>query len=438
MIWDMLWAFFPPGERILYRDDMTDENVCADVLWTDYQETQQGLKLVMEVTKWDYNCKSWCAYTNTLSVPAFEGDRAIRSLNIHPLQYEKDPNATEEAFLFHGKRFCELSMMESNCYMNYKGSMVSYIYVDKCWRVVKENADGRVVIDLRSFSKMNPDYPMGSAQPPCEIIRDNTVKKLDITDNPTRKFAPSFVCGFSFRLKKWGCFSVCEISKIAFNDSAYDDLVMPADTKALTECLVKEHLKEGKNRGRNVASSKADTDRVNVIANKGEGCIFLCYGPPGTGKTLTAESLSERLRRPLWSLSVFELGITPAALETMLVKVLDVVASWGAILLLDEADVYLERRSTQDLARNAMTGVFLRQLEYYRGVLFLTTNRDSAFDEAICSAFPCFCIMEDTTRSNEAKSGPMCFVAWASRTSPRKTWPNSPSLISMGARSGRS
>jgi AAA+ superfamily predicted ATPase len=109
---------------------------------------------------------------------------------------------------------------------------------------------------------------------------------------------------------------------------------------------------------------------------------------------LTAESLSEKLRCPLWCLSISELGITPATLETMLLRVMDVAASWGALLLLDEADIFLERRTTSDLTRNAMTGVFLRQLEYYRGVLFLTTNRDLAFDDAMCSRISLFLYYE--------------------------------------------
>lgn len=35
----------------------------------------------------------------------------------------------------------------------------------------------------------------------------------------------------------------------------------------------------------------------------------------------------------------------------------------------------MEARTVQDIKRNAMVGVFLRLLEYYNGVLFLTTNR---------------------------------------------------------------
>lgn len=50
-----------------------------------------------------------------------------------------------------------------------------------------------------------------------------------------------------------------------------------------------------------------------------------------------------------------------------LVKILDIAFTWKAVLLLDEADIYFEKRTSDDTNRNAMTGIFLRHLEYYQG-----------------------------------------------------------------------
>lgn len=58
---------------------------------------------------------------------------------------------------------------------------------------------------------------------------------------------------------------------------------------------------------------------------------------------------------------------------------------WGAVLLLDEADVYLEQRTSHDLKRNCLVAAFLRCLEYFQGLLFLTTNRVGNFDDAMIS-----------------------------------------------------
>lgn len=82
-----------------------------------------------------------------------------------------------------------------------------------------------------------------------------------------------------------------------------------------------------------------------------------------------------------------ELSTTASTMETNLRKILLLATAWDAILLIDEADVFLEQRSLQELDRNALVSVALRLLEYHRGVLFLTTNRITTFDEAFLSRF---------------------------------------------------
>lgn len=100
---------------------------------------------------------------------------------------------------------------------------------------------------------------------------------------------------------------------------------------------------------------------------------------------MTAESLAELLRRPLYSISVGELGTETTELEMRLREILEVSQTWQAIVLIDEADIFLERRSERDIARNALVGIFLRLLEYHQGILMLTTNRVQTFDEAFKS-----------------------------------------------------
>src|SRR5271163_4464933 len=84
-------------------------------------------------------------------------------------------------------------------------------------------------------------------------------------------------------------------------------------------------------------------------------------------------------------ISAGELGTEADKLEKQLSAIFRIANQWDAILLLDEADVFLERRSSQNLHRNGLVSVFLRKLEYCTGILFLTTNRVSEFDEAILS-----------------------------------------------------
>ena len=55
------------------------------------------------------------------------------------------------------------------------------------------------------------------------------------------------------------------------------------------------------------------------------------------------------------------------------------------MLLIDEADVFLEQRELRDVNRNALVSIFLRMLKYFQGILFLTTNRVATFGEAFQS-----------------------------------------------------
>lgn len=72
-------------------------------------------------------------------------------------------------------------------------------------------------------------------------------------------------------------------------------------------------------------------------------------------------------------------------LEAQLPLIFQRADKWKSVLLLDEADVFLEQRSLHDVHRNALVSVFLRELEYYQGIMFLTTNRVNQIDDAIAS-----------------------------------------------------
>ena len=109
----------------------------------------------------------------------------------------------------------------------------------------------------------------------------------------------------------------------SFNERAFEQLVLPPSRKRLIEALVLSH-----------GSPARET--ADLIAGKGEGSIFLLHGPPGVGKTLTAEAIAELLRRPLYSVSMGELGTTPEALETRLQEILELAVPWGALVLIDD------------------------------------------------------------------------------------------------------
>lgn len=153
-----------------------------------------------------------------------------------------------------------------------------------------------------------------------------------------------------------------------FNPSIRDSLVLPKENSRLIDTLLIEKPSSFK----------------DVIHGKTGGVLILSQGPPGCGKTLTAEVYSEAMGKALYTVQCSQLGIEPEELETELLKSFARARRWSAIMLLDEADVYVHQRGN-DLVQNAIVGVFLRTLEYFGGVLFLTTNRGDLVDDAILS-----------------------------------------------------
>ena len=89
-------------------------------------------------------------------------------------------------------------------------------------------------------------------------------------------------------------------------------------------------------------------------------------GPPGVGKTLTAECIADLYERPLYSVTSGDIGTDPHFIEGNLRQIFDYAVKWNAVLLLDEADVFLAERNLEDLSRNALvSGEFSRVFQSY-------------------------------------------------------------------------
>ncbi|HEU0031661.1 MAG TPA: ATP-binding protein [Kofleriaceae bacterium] len=120
---------------------------------------------------------------------------------------------------------------------------------------------------------------------------------------------------------------------------------------------------------------------------KGLGVSALFSGPPGTGKTMCAGLVARDLGTELYQVDLSKIvskwiGET----EKNLAALFDAAEAGHAVLLFDEADALFgkrtEVRSSNDRHANQEVNYLLQRLESFTGICILTTNHETAIDEA--------------------------------------------------------
>ena len=181
------------------------------------------------------------------------------------------------------------------------------------------------------------------------------------------------VCGFVLREKVLARMPIEQLSEPVWKPATFDKLVVPMKTKRLIRTTVKTCLNQP------AASS------VDIVSTRGNGIVVILHGKPGTGKTLTVEAVGNDLRRPVFSIAISDLGVDASSVEPRLRTYLEIAEIWGCIVLIDEADVFLARRSEHNVFSSALVGALLKVLERHNSPIFLTTNRLNVFDDAMRS-----------------------------------------------------
>ena len=159
-----------------------------------------------------------------------------------------------------------------------------------------------------------------------------------------------------------------DAERYVYDKSLGEKIVLPEDQRNLLDIL----------------TSNLDDFTGDVIEGKSAGNVILGKGSPGVGKTLTAEVYSELIERPLYSIHSGNLGVSADDVRKNLEVAFKRAKRWSAVLLLDEADVFVLERG-DNIVQNAIVAEFLRTLEYFTGLMFMTTNRANNIDDAILS-----------------------------------------------------
>ncbi|EKG19303.1 ATPase AAA+ type core [Macrophomina phaseolina MS6] len=396
-----VWTIFEPGVLVYNNNDGVDRAYAL----SDGSYSCNPPIFNLNVRSIDWDGEEFGHVGDSLEIPAFAGTCPIINLPAYPLHYHPELKQIKKSLIARGRLF---EAYKGYHFKAYEGVCIGY----GPWGPTRFSVNSRIIIDTYAFNRFNPnrkvratriktlamqpqvlsdeeddeDYDCYSdSDDSSDDERDLVKPPAPVTPasgEPTEKglsedqllICTDILRGYSLKDKKWMKFPIGGVKEIEWNEQAFDSLVAPPEQKDLILAFAQTQAK-----------NKDCFD--DVISGKGRGIIMLLSGPPGVGKTLTAESVAEVMKVPLFVMSAGDLGTEPSEVESALSNILEMNTKWNAILLLDEADVFLEARSAHDLERNKLVSIFLRLLEYYEGILFLTTNRveniDAAFESRI-------------------------------------------------------
>jgi hypothetical protein len=160
--------------------------------------------------------------------------------------------------------------------------------------------------------------------------------------------------------------------------TTWDELILPDTSTAILKQIITNISQRSKVYGE--WGMGGNTQR-------GKGVTSLFYGPPGTGKTTAAEIIAKDLQLDLYRVDLSQvvskyIGETEKNLD----KVFDAAELSGAVLLFDEADAMIGKRSevkdSKDRYANQEVSFVLQRMEAYSGLAVLTTNLPNAIDSA--------------------------------------------------------
>lgn len=421
---EMLWLLFRPGTDV-YCDIAGDGNYDAYVVKSVAGGMLGGRPSTLEIYLWqmDYDGEKIGRRKYSFHQPVYDGEKEITSLIVVPCEFWKEESKEGEEIKplkkkleERGKVFFKLAQRQC---MDYDGTTNSWpkkhfkgltmvdsevYYADAPTHIpllgdvddTPAHAVSECLCHVCLKSKQRGVRPKTSRYSSYDNLYPETTKSL--TDHQYFLCPPS-VWAYIFKSRAWEHLNVYNFSNPTFDTGMIDTLVMEDGRRRMIKALAKNY----QNKSDPSSQPTHKPWAADFVAGKGEGKIFLLHGKPGVGKTYTAECIAAYTKRPLLSLTISDIGTVPSEAETKLNHLFTRAKQWNAILLIDEADIYMERRENQDLTRNSLVSAFLRAMENCQSILFLTTNRVGSFDDAFVSRIHVSLYYPDFTEDDRLK-----------------------------------
>ena len=410
-----IWMLYPPGTTVYTKENGEYEAFIVDSIRGVHKSMRhksgQHNYSRLELTCWsiNYDGEIFGRVWSTHGIFPFKGSKEINSLQLIPERFLPDAESIKSSLMSRGKQFWAL---QGQNYREYHGEIWSQhmsedairVMVDHLtyqrredWPISINNKQGPAEAQSKNWREnrfgngyrvppppVYDDYPRGRrgrCAPPPPLDYDDErayspdrgcdqdegyeghyernpcnrppqranskFKQYDVIqpgsqpDDLALLLSPQHVHGYCLRDKVWKFLNVNQLQPVNFRNNAWDRLVLDPEYKDIVQAMVSSYVDK--------TASLED-----LVAGKGAGLVALLHGPPGTGKTLTAECVADSFEKPLYQVTSGDIGTNPAHLESRLEEIFDYAVTWGAILLLDEADVFLQERDYLNLQRNAL------------------------------------------------------------------------------------
>lgn len=359
-----LWLLFKPGTDVIAMASTIGAKFVAPFrrgyVVDNMERRNDGKqwKYILWSLEYDGSCVG--IVEREYFLDAFEGEVKISALPIVPadrLDHKDDQKTWTETLRANGKKAFDL--LKPIC-MTHTGPVMEAPFAE---------ANGLVVVDMKTFYA-DPDSPRPLLRPPtiqgsgmaacrCSVCKESVQHAEDVPASPMlfegydnidvgtsvltehQSFLfPSLVIALHFRSRAWKVLDVANLGPAQFQPDILNTLVMSDKRIKMLKALSKNFM------------IPADGDAhiephkgfwsADFIKGKGKSEIILLHGRPGVGKTYTAECMAEHTRRPLLVLTCADIGTDPEQVEGNLETYFQMAKSWGALVLIDEADIYME------------------------------------------------------------------------------------------------
>ncbi|KAL9039977.1 MAG: hypothetical protein Q9180_002203 [Flavoplaca navasiana] len=382
-----LWLLFRPGEEVFAN---VNGRLTAFIVLA-YQKHEPGdsatTKAPIEqiiVHMWNLHLVAGrlVRHMSQITIDKYDGTRTIETLPVYPSKYagaEEQAHKMRKILIQRGKKYFSI-IQQPHAYMEHKGLTSD---------IRPRNYNGRVIIDSISYAKyrqtqrhelrhellsslgkdwwklqphreknsvhFQPVNPSDINEPEDDGGGELWKKYIDLDplDACTKApgfledlhylLCPSIIRGFSLKDKQWETYEVESLTDIDWTSphDAFHGLLLDRKKKD----LIRANCRSAKER------RESPDLAAEQIGGKGEGTVVLLH-----------DCVANYTKQPLLSLSGCDMGST-SDLEAYVQHWFDLARAWDAIVLLDEADIFLTYRQKNDMERNLLATNRIGQLD---------------------------------------------------------------------------